>query len=149
MYVCNSANRTRFVTVVTALRLKCVHTCRYYDNLLLGQGTLVFHKTFWWFYRKWCLPYRVRSLQSWCVHPCLTADSPAVNKTQSRLVPDHQTLHPFIFLCGYMEESVYWEACTNGTNSYSASWMVLPLHGEIIKAYRKQHVLFSNNLTFE
>jgi len=85
------------VTVVTGLGLKGVYTVRHYDHLLLEQGTQVFHKMFWWFYHKWCLLCRVRSLQSWCVHPCLTADSPAVNKTQSRLVPVHQTLHLLIF----------------------------------------------------
>jgi hypothetical protein len=69
-----------------ALGLKGVHTVRYHDHLLPGQGTLVFHRMFWWFYRKWCLPYRVQSLQSWCAHPCPTADSPAVNKTEQRYV---------------------------------------------------------------
>jgi hypothetical protein len=42
----------RYAAVVTAPGLKGEYTVRYHDHLLLGQGTLVFHKMFWWFYHK-------------------------------------------------------------------------------------------------
>lgn len=48
--------------------------------LPLEQDTQVSHKMFWWFFRMLCLPYRVRSPQSWYDLPYQAVNFQAVGK---------------------------------------------------------------------